>query len=259
MSRNTTIVCASLLVLVASFMPSIAVCADDSSPESRPQESHRPVKITISRATTYLTEPIRSDGWLDYATAINERLNRGVSVENNAAIPFWQALGPKEIPKDKRERFFKILGIPPLPEEGHYLIQFHEHLAHVSDSPAIGTPEQIKWSDDILDQSRTAQSRPWSRSEFPILASWLDVNAKPLEVIRAGAGRSKFFEPLIVKPNASLMESLDIMDLSGMRCAVELLRLRAMRDVAEGKNDDAWRDLLDCHRLALAGTKGVSR
>ena len=181
---------------------------------------------------------------------------RGVTAENNAAIPFWQAVGPKDIPKDKREQFFKILGIPPLPEDGHYLVQLYEHLAQAKDGPAAGTPEWMKWSDDIVDQSRIAQSRPWSRKEFPILASWLDINAKPLEIICAGAGRSRFFEPLIVKPNGSLLDSLDIMDLSGFRCAVELLRLRAMQHVAEGKIDDAWRDLLVCHRLArLEGQK----
>ncbi len=247
--QGKTILCSTLL-LVASFVPLIAFCGEDSSATTKPLGTRRPVKITISKNTTYLTGPIRSDGWLDYAAAINERCKEGVTAENNAAIPFWQAVGPKDIPKDKREQFFKILGIPPLPEDGHYLVQLYEHLAQVKDGPAPGTPERMKWSDDIVDQSRIAQSRPWSRKEFPVLASWLDINAKPLETICAGAGRSRFFEPIIVKPNGSLLDSFDIMDLSGFRCTVELLRLRAMQHVAEGKIDDAWRDLLVCHRLA---------
>ena len=119
----------------------------------------------------------------DYAAAINERCGNGVTAENNAAIPFWQAVGPKDIPKEKREPFFRLLGIPPLPEEGHYLVQLYEYLEHVKDSPASGSPEWMKWSDDIYDQSKLAQSRPWSRKEYPVLADWLDCNEKPLEMI----------------------------------------------------------------------------
>ena len=208
------------------------------------------MKIAISKETTWLTGPIRSDGWLDYAAVLNERCRSGVTAENNAAIPFWQAVGPKDIPKEKREPFFKLLGIPPLPEEGSYLVQFYVQLEQVKDHPAVGTPEWNKWLDDVLDQPRVAQSRPWSRKEFPILAGWLDSNAKPLETICAGARRSRFFEPLVVEPNGSLMDALEIAGFSGFRSAVELLRVRAMLHVAEGKVDDAWRDILVCHRLA---------
>jgi hypothetical protein len=85
-SRITTSVCLASLVLVASFLPLIAASAEDSSPNTQPQSAHRPVKITISKETTYLTGPIRSDGWLDYAAVVNERCKSGVTAENNAAI-----------------------------------------------------------------------------------------------------------------------------------------------------------------------------
>ena len=246
----------SILALVASLVPSIALCAEDSAPNTTPQAVRRPVKITISKETTCLTGPIRPDGWLDYAAAINQRCGSGVTVENNAAIPFWQAVGPKDIPKEKRGPFFRLLGIPPLPEEGQYLVPLYAQLQQVKDRPVVGSPEWNKWLDDILDQPRIAQSRPWSRKEFPVLASWLDSNLKPLETISAGAGRSRFFEPLVVKPDGSLLDALEIVGFSGFRSAVELLRVRAMQHVAEGEIDDAWRDLLVCHRLArLEGQK----
>jgi hypothetical protein len=237
------------LVLLTSLMPRIAFCADDSPASAAPQVA-RPVKITISKETTCLTEPIRPDGWLDYAAAINERCRRGATAENNAAIPLWRAVGPKDVPKERREQFFKLLGIPPLPEEGQYLVQLGEYLLHVKDAPAQGTAEWNQWFEDIYDQSRKAQSRPWSGKEFPVLAAWLDSNEKPLESILAAAGRSRFFEPLVVKPNGSLLDALDIRGHSSFRSAVELLRLRTMRQVAAGKIDDARQDLLACHRLA---------
>jgi hypothetical protein len=248
-----------IVVAVAIFVSVLTLRAEDTSPSAIPQQIRRPVRVTISKETTCLTGPIRSDGWLDYATAINERCSRGVTAENNAAIPFWRSVGPKDIPKEKRERFFKMLGISPLPDQGQYLVQLYEHLQYVKDGPASGTPERNQWEGDItLDQPRLAQSRPWSRKEFPVLANWLDSNAKPLEVLCAAADRTRFFEPLVVKANGSLLDAFEIMDLSGFRCAVELLRLRAMQEVAEGKVDAAWRYLLVCHRLArLMGQKAL--
>ena len=68
-------------------------------------------KIAISRDTTYITGPLRADGYVDYIAAINERCSEGVTPENNAAIPFWQAVGPKGIDKNIRKRYFEMLGI----------------------------------------------------------------------------------------------------------------------------------------------------
>jgi len=238
------------LALAATFLPADALFADSASADTKPPGARRPVKITISKETTYLTAPIRADGWLDYAAAINERCNRGVTPENNAATAFWRAVGPKDIPKEKRGQFFGTLGIPPLPDKGQYLVELAGHLKHAKGSPAFGSEDWSKWYDDISDQSRIAQSRPWSGKEFPVLAEWLDVNAKPLKTLCGGAGRARFFEPLVVKTNGSLLDALEIMDFSAARCAVQLLRLCAMREVAEGKIDAAWCDLLVCHRLA---------
>ena len=54
-------------------------------------------EITISKETTYITEPLRKDGYVDYVAALNERFRAGVTPENNAAVPFWKAMGPGEI------------------------------------------------------------------------------------------------------------------------------------------------------------------
>jgi len=246
----------SLFALVVCCLPLVAFCADNSSPDARPPATRRQVKITISKETTYLVEPIRPDGWIDYAAAINERCKSGVTVENNAAIPFWRAVGPKDIPAEKRSQFFKTLGIASLPNDGHYLVELADYSEHAKAGPAYGTEDWSKWYDNICCQSRIAQSRPWSGKEFPILADWLDANAEPLQILCAGAGRTRFFQPFVVKTNGSLLEAFDISDVSAARCAVELLRLRSTREVTEAKIDAAWRDLLVCHRLVrLLGQK----
>src|SRR5438094_5975588 len=50
--------------------------------------------FTIGKETTYVTGPLDKDGYIDYAAALNERLGRGVTPENNACVLLWKALGP---------------------------------------------------------------------------------------------------------------------------------------------------------------------
>src|SRR5688572_15181307 len=77
------------------------------------QEKPR-IKVTIAKATTVITEPLRSDGYPDYLRYLDEKLSKGVTPLNNAAVPLWQAMGPKEISEDQRAELFKKLGIPPV-------------------------------------------------------------------------------------------------------------------------------------------------
>ena len=53
---------------------------------------HRPLPpIVVGRATTWLIEPLKADGTIDYDAAINAELGAGVTRENNAA-PLLAAL-----------------------------------------------------------------------------------------------------------------------------------------------------------------------
>ena len=57
--QGKTILCSTLLL----WRPSCRLlhfAAEDSSPNTKPLGTRRPVKITISKDTTYLTGPIRS-------------------------------------------------------------------------------------------------------------------------------------------------------------------------------------------------------
>ena len=65
--------------------------------------------------------------------------SKGVTLENNAAVLFWKAFGPAEIAEEAREPFFKMLGIPPLPEEGDYFVALGEY---AKQSKGIAEPPQ---------------------------------------------------------------------------------------------------------------------
>jgi hypothetical protein len=85
-------------------------------------------KFTIGKETTYVTGPLDKDGYIDYAAALNERLGKGVTPENNANVLLWKAMGP--LPGDMRQRkkkmpaeFFQLMGIPAPAEKGEYFIE----------------------------------------------------------------------------------------------------------------------------------------
>src|SRR5881394_1999842 len=42
-------------------------------------------RFEISKETTFVTEPVRADGTIDYVEAINAQLSKGATKENNSA------------------------------------------------------------------------------------------------------------------------------------------------------------------------------
>src|SRR5262245_31255046 len=76
---------------------------NDERPALRQQEvGDKPPKqvkprFTISKETTCVKGPVDKDGFIDYATALHERLSNGVTPENNANVLLWKAMGPADL------------------------------------------------------------------------------------------------------------------------------------------------------------------
>jgi len=88
-----------------------------------------------------------------------------------------------------------------------------------------------------------------------------EANQKPLVVVMEATRRPEYFNPLVSprseKEPGSLIESL-VPSVQKCRELASALTARAMLRVAEGKFDDAWQDLLACHRLARLLGRGAS-
>src|SRR5437870_5722081 len=63
--------------------------------ENEEKEKKQKPRFTISKETTYLTEPLDKDGYIDYRAALNKLLSKGVRPETNANVLLWKAIGPK--------------------------------------------------------------------------------------------------------------------------------------------------------------------
>jgi len=245
-----------LVVVLAALVVTMSGRADE--PAEQQTAKKPPVHVTISEETTRITGPLREDGYVDYVAALNELASKGVTPENNAAVLFWQAVGPGEIDQQQRDRYFAMLGMSPLPEKGDYFVSLEDY---VKNSETVdGVEPSYERLEEVRDQLDDAMRRPWSKREFPMLADWLDANQKPLELLVEASRRPRRYDPLIAPG-----ESLDGMVMTCFLPALQLhrevaraLTARAMLAAGEGRIDNAWSDLLACHRFAWLSSQGAT-
>src|SRR6266851_6432373 len=104
-----------------------AVPAKEDKPKEGAAKKHRG-RFTISKETTYVTGPLDKDGYIDYAAALNERLGKGVTAENNANVLIWRAIGPRPERPEISPKFFRQLGMKVPPDAGDYYIELSTYL-----------------------------------------------------------------------------------------------------------------------------------
>jgi beta-lactamase regulating signal transducer with metallopeptidase domain len=227
-----------------------------SKPSAGPPAAHR-LPFTISKETTYISEPLRADGYPDYLAAWNRRMSQGVTPDNNAAVLFWKAMGPGAIPKEGRDKFFKMLGIASLPEEGDYCINSHgdRYVFWDASKPANAQPQPDQNKvPPSSEQEGEALRRPWSKAEFPAFADWLEMNKKPLDLIVEASQRPRRYQPWLIVAGSDVPSSRNTL-VAGMdqyRACIRWLCKRAMLRLHDQELDKAWADIMACHRLARA-------
>ena len=216
-------------------------------------------KIAVSKETTYVTGPLREDGYVDYVAAINERCSRGVTRENNAVIPFWRAMGPKEIDPKIRTRYFELLGMPELPEQGDYMVSFRDFLLAERGETECkrANSEYEPWDQETQRRIDNVANAPWSRDDFPLMAALLDHNGKNLQALVDGLRRPRFYSPLasITTSGSAPRVFFSVATLETRKVAWQL-RIRAMLRLSEGDVAGAWEDIITVFHLARLAAQG---
>jgi len=228
----------------------------EASPPGENQPPRRPrARITISEQTTVILGPVRKDGYVDYVAALNQRCSAGVTPENNAAVLFCKAFGPSGIHKKTRRRFFEMLGIEPLPEQGDYILEFSSYVQRLAETRRAGGEkvEDDEYKQKLHDDFNRIMKRPWSKKEFPEMAGWLEENAQPLQLVVEGTRRPRYYTPMLAPTDegeSGMLIGVLLPILQQTREAARLLSARAMLRLHDGQAEAAWQDLLACHRLA---------
>jgi hypothetical protein len=202
--------------------------------------------FTVGTESTYITEPLDKDGYPDYVTALNQRLRKDITPQNNANVLIWQAIGPRPEGAALPDEYFQWLGIEPPPEEGEYFVWWDKYRKRHSKANLevqLGRPSELP--DDL-------PNRPWSAKDLPEVADWLQQNEKPLAVMIEATRRPEYFNPHVARSTENTVPILlNALLPSTQKCReiASALVTRAMLRVSEGKFDEAWQDLLACHRL----------
>ncbi len=214
--------------------------------------------VTVSPETTFITGPLREDGTVDYLAALNEMGSKGVTPDNNAAVLLVQVVGPGEIPEAIRERFFKMLGIAPVPQDGKYLEPLYKYLERKLPQPGetAGADDRPRPDEAAEKQQSEAMERPWTKEELPLVAEWLAENEKQLDLVVAATKRERFYAPLLTGHERGPVIDALLPLAPPSREAARGLQVRAMYRVKAGEVEKAWEDLLACHRLARLVSEG---
>ena len=216
--------------------------------------------FTLSKETTYVTEPLRKDGTVDYVAALNALSKRGVTAENNAAVVLYQVVGPGDIRSELRPVYFKQLGIAPLPIQGNYFVTLDQLVQQAVVGRNVSEQEFVKLDplvrrrvfaaqDKVWEQFDQAQIRSWNAREFPLLAEWLQVNRDPLKLLQQAVQRPRYYSPLIATEKEAPLVSVLLPGLTQYRELARALSIRITMNVSEGKIDEVIADSVTCHRL----------
>jgi hypothetical protein len=150
--------------------------------------------------------------------------------------------------------YFKALRIAELPVESDYFIDLFKY------TRSLELDEEERRDVDIEQSIRAAQ-RPWTAKDFPHLAAWLKANEKPLAVVVEAVKRPNYFHPLRShrdKDPSSHLIGYTIQPATKCRELTMALLTRALLRTGEGRFDDAWEDLISCHRLGRHLSHGAT-
>src|SRR5262245_37287070 len=93
---------------------------------AQPEKQRKP-KFTIGKETTVIDGPIDKDGYVDYATALNLRLSKGIAPDKNMVAMLAKVFGPKHDGNKVPAEFYQWLSIPAPPENGENFLSLSQY------------------------------------------------------------------------------------------------------------------------------------
>jgi hypothetical protein len=222
----------------------IAIAVNGAPPDAKPKP-----KFTLGKDTTYIVEPLDKDGYIDYETALNERLRGTITPETNAVVPLMQAIGPKPEGRELHADWWKWLGVKPPPAEGEYFVSLDEYRKQNRGNRRL-TEDELEME---TRQDLNLRSRPWKRDDFPVHAEWLKSHSQAIDMAVAASIRKDYFNPLISRDSdgsRGMLLGVMFAYVQEIRRFADALTMRAMMKSGEGRFDEAWDDLMAIHRLA---------
>ncbi|MEX0655121.1 MAG: hypothetical protein WD151_13435 [Phycisphaeraceae bacterium] len=241
----------------------------ESPPPRMEQENIEPIPLEVGPETTVVEGPLRENGTVDYAAALNAMLSEGVTPESNVYVVVATLTAPDDWPDDDRyrPRVFELLGVPMPGDDAIYFTSietFAEQRAaddprwHEVVMPEADGEDQPPWQAEPTETPRwmmehdLALEGPWSAEDVPLVTEWLAQQRPALDRLAEGVRRDRYWMPLVLEDEDELVVSALMPSLGQMRKMLRTLKVRALHRLHEGDVDGAIADLLTIKRLGHA-------
>ena len=254
--------------ILMAILTSVSVTGSSFSHSEEPEapataQDRKITRFKIAPDTTFVLSPVSDDGTIDYADAINKKMRADLKPEDNAVVWIMRALGRNIPDYELAPRMFTELGMQPPAELGDYLKpSFPNDDVDVS---GLNRNQQAELLDKLMEQYASSQEGPWKREQYPELATWIESNKVPLDLIHFAGLRDRYFMPIILEQDELDDQSFalplvaDILPLCQVNRAIaRMLCCRAMLSLGSGNHGAAWKDLMTCRRLGRLVSQGPS-
>ena len=252
-----------IYILAASFALPL-VSNGQESDENRKQPVTTEAGIVLGKETTIVEGPLRN-GVIDFFAVLNERGRQGVTADNNAAVVFWQAMGPKHSYFEgvDVDRFYEMLGVEVPDSEGAW-VEFSTFVEQEGATEENSRFLKENWNWPAVHQS-------WKAEDYPLIHKWLVANEQALNKLKLGLQRDKWYAPAMPSMEEGAQEdgneegAIPAMLITATPPAVQANRevaraliARGMLRSTTGQAQQGWQDVLACHRLARHCGVGTS-
>lgn len=204
------------------------------------RDSHKQPKLKVGKDTTVVDGPLRKDGTIDYAAALDAIARKGVTKDNNAAPLIIRALGPDFASESIAQSHCKRLGVAMPPQNGTYFTR----LAWRLDDEGLVDVE----IDKRLAIAHRCGGELWTAKECPWLAKWLTDMREPLALFERASRKPRLYFPIGGHEGNELHSAL-IIDYASVRDVGRAFTCRAMLRLGAGDAQGAVADCLVLYRL----------
>ncbi len=219
----------------------------------------RTVPLRISKETTYITEPLKSDGkQVDYFAAWEEQTYpKNIATEENGYRLIVQHLGPA--PEAQPWHFAQTCQKLDLAEEEILLDMtledpddFLRRHVESEDFDPVSVNETTGDDASPVDPYTVLKERlgrPWTADDLPMMEAWLAANGPAIDLIGQAVRKPTFQIPYGRENESDQLLGLLFPEIQWSRSFARALSARANHRIAIGDIDGAIYDIISCKRL----------
>ena len=229
-----------VITFVGIFLCVAAAVAQEDSTDWCPTEwnTYRLHPLEISRETTYITQPLASNGLPNYSAWLQQQAPSTENPDENLASVLVDLMEGDEYDAAHIARLRALKGVASTRQT---TVRFERGPAWHAD-------------DEFAAQLKQAMTRSWTNDELPGIAQWLDKNEPAIDLLESQLSRPVLFAPESGMRFEALPEN-NVLFLNGMignwlRNLSDGMAASAMRLAGDGRLPEAIRRIESLSVLA---------